>query len=116
MSVSWGPNPNYNVSKTDNTLSVGAKDAAVSANHKTKTYGEANPALDATASGTVLVDTLNYSLATTATPSSGVGDYPISVTLGSNPNYNVSKTDNTLSVGAKDAAVKIGRASCRERV
>src|SRR2546428_12285507 len=67
------------------------RSAAVSANHKTKIYGEANPALDATVSGTVLGDALNYSLATTATPSSGVGDYPISVTLGSNPNYNRSE-------------------------
>src|SRR2546428_9819992 len=85
------------------------RSAAVSANHKTKTYGEANPALDATVSGTVLGDALNYSLATTATPSSGVGDYPISVTLGSNPNYNLSKTDNTLSVAAKDATVSANR-------
>src|SRR3989442_13644157 len=92
---------NFYRSKTDNTLSVGAKDAAVSANHKTKIYGEANPALDATVSGTVLGDALTYSLATTATPSSGVGDYPISVTLGANPNYSVSKTDNTLSVGPR---------------
>src|SRR5439155_2642876 len=103
ISVTLGANPNYTVSKTDNTLSVGDRNAEVSANHKTKTYGEANPALDATVSGTVLGDALNYSLATTATPSSGVGDYPISVTLGANPNYTVSKTDNTLSVGAKDA-------------
>ena len=88
-------------SSASGSADIGAKDAAVSANHKTKTYGEANPALDATVSGTVLGDALNYSLATTATPSSGVGDYPISVTLGANPNYTVSKTDNTLSVGAK---------------
>jgi hypothetical protein len=30
-----------------------------------------------------------------------VGGYPITVTLGSNPNYNVTKTDNTLTVGQK---------------
>src|SRR5437763_11301439 len=46
-----------------------------------------------------------YSLATTATGTSGVGGYPITVTLGSNPNYNVTKTDSTLTVTAKDATV-----------
>src|SRR5947209_15873138 len=97
--------PNYNLSKTDNTLSVGAKDAAVSANHKTKIYGEANPALDATLSGTVLGDALNYSLATTATPSARDSAHPNTITVSTTHNYNLSKTDNTLSVGAKDAAV-----------
>ena len=57
----------------------------MTANAKSKTYGDANPALDATVAGTVNGDTLNYSLATTAVQTSGVGSYPITVTLGSNP-------------------------------
>ena len=61
--------------------------ATVTANAKSKTYGAANPALDAVVVGAVNGDTLNYSLATTATTTSGVGSYPIAVTLGSNPNY-----------------------------
>ena len=35
--------------------------------------------------GTVNGDTLNYTLATTALKFSNVGDYPITVTLGSQP-------------------------------
>ncbi len=61
--------------------------ATVTANAKSKTYGAANPTLDAVVTGTVGGDTLNYSLATTATTTSGVGSYPITVTLGTNPNY-----------------------------
>jgi hypothetical protein len=34
-------------------------------------------------------DTINYTL-TTASQFSNVGDYPIAVTLGANPNYSVS--------------------------
>ena len=54
--------------------------------------------------GTVVVgevaggDTVAYTLSTTAVQLSGVGTYPIAVTLGSNPNYDVTATDNTLTV------------------
>jgi hypothetical protein len=34
-------------------------------------------------------DTINYTLATTASQFSNVGQYPIDVTLGDNPNYTV---------------------------
>src|SRR5438270_11957310 len=70
-----------------------------------KTYGDANPALTATVTGTVNGDTLDYTLVTVATQFSNVGPYAITVTLGSNPNYNVTKTDGTLTVDAKDASV-----------
>ena len=56
-----------------------------------KTYGDANPALDAAVVGAVNGDTLDYSLATTAVKTSGVGSYPITVTLGTNPNYTVTR-------------------------
>jgi hypothetical protein len=105
ITVTLGSNPNYSVIKTDSTLTVTAKDATVAADHKTKTYGDANPALTAVVTGTVNGDVLNYTIATTATALSGVGSYPITVTLGSNPNYSVTKTDSTLAVMAKDAAV-----------
>jgi hypothetical protein len=40
-------------------------------------------------------------LATTATQFSNVGDYPIAVTLGANPNYSVVSTNGILSVTPK---------------
>src|SRR5204863_430083 len=98
--------PNYSVHYDLKKVTVGKKDAGVAANHKSKTYGDDNPALTATVTGAVTGgDAVNYTLATTAVKLSGVGDHPISVTLGSNPNYDVSKTDDTLSVGKKDATV-----------
>src|SRR5206468_2998659 len=80
ITVTLGTNPNYTVTKTDSTLTVGAKTATVAADAKSKTYGDANPTLDATVTGTANGDTLSYSLATTATTTSGVGGYPITVT------------------------------------
>jgi hypothetical protein len=106
ISVTLGSNPNYNITKTDNILTVNTKDVTVTADHLTKTYGDENPTLTAVVTGVVEGgDAVNYSLATTAVKLSGVGDYPISVTLGSNPNYNITKTDNNLTVNKKDATV-----------
>src|SRR5205807_1939312 len=105
ITVTLGLNPNYNVTKTDGNLHINAKDASVTADNKSKTYGDDNPSLTATVTGTVNGDTLNYSLATTAVKFSGVGDYAITVTLGLNPNYNVTKTDGNLHINAKDASV-----------
>jgi hypothetical protein len=45
-------------------------------------------------------DTINYTLATTATQFSNVGQYPIDVTL-DNPNYTVVSTNGILTVTQK---------------
>jgi hypothetical protein len=57
-------------------------------------------ALTAVVTGAVNGDTINYTLATTATQFSNVGDYPIAVTLGANP-YSVVSTNGILSVTPK---------------
>jgi hypothetical protein len=49
--------------------------------------------------GAVNGDTINYTLATTATQF--CWDYPIAVTLGANPNYSVVSTNGILSVTPK---------------
>jgi hypothetical protein len=98
ITVTLGSNPNYDVTSSHNTLTIGRKAASVTADAKSKTYGDDNPALTAAVTGTVNGDALNYNLATTAVKFSGVGSYPIGVTLGTNPNYGVTKTDNTLTV------------------
>ena len=87
------------------TLTVSKKSATVVANAKSKTYGDVNPVLDAVVSGTVNGDPLNYTLTTTALQFSNVGDYPITVTLGSNPNYSITSTNALLSIGQKSASV-----------
>ncbi|MCX6885906.1 MAG: MBG domain-containing protein, partial [Verrucomicrobia bacterium] len=105
ITVTLGSNPNYTVTPTGNTLTVNPAAATIAANPKTRSYGEANPALDAVAAGTVNGDVLNFTLATTATAASGSGSYPITVTLGSNPNYSVTPADSTLTVGARAATI-----------
>ena len=101
ITVTLGTNPNYTVTKIDAALTVNPALATVTANAKSKTYGDDNPALDAVVAGAVNGDTLDYSLATTAVKTSGVGSYPITVTLGTNPNYTVTKVDAALTVDAR---------------
>jgi hypothetical protein len=105
ITVTLGSNPNYSVTPTNGTLTVTQATATVTANAATKTYGTANPTLSATVGGTVNGDTLNYTLTTTATTASGVGPYPINVTLGSNPNYSVTPTNGTLTITRLAASV-----------
>jgi gliding motility-associated-like protein len=105
IEVTLGANPNYSVTKTDAVLNITPKAITVVAADKSKVYGEANPTLTAVVSGIVGTDVINYTLATTATTTSGIGNYPIEVTLGANPNYSVTKTDGNLAVNKKSASV-----------
>jgi hypothetical protein len=89
---------NYTITYNTASFSITPKAASVTANNKTMSYGDAIPPLDATVTGTVNGDTLNYSLSTTATSSSDAGSYPIMVTLGNNPNYSVTPTNGTLTI------------------
>ena len=107
ITVTLGLNPNYQVTKTDGTLAVTPRPATVVADGKTKPYGDDNPALTAVVTGTVNGDTLNYTLATTATKTSGIGPYPITVTLGANPNYDVKSTDGALTVTPRPVTVTV---------
>jgi autotransporter-associated beta strand protein len=85
--------------------------ASVTADAKSKTYGDGNPTLTATVLGTVNGDVLNYTLATDATQFSSVGVSNITVSLGSNPNYEVLVTNSTLTIGTKAASVTANNTS-----
>src|SRR5205823_540866 len=111
ITVTLGSNPNYTVTPTDGTLHIDPKAASVTADNKTKTYGDDNPTLTATVIGTVNGDTLHYTLATTAANFSSVGDYPITVTLGANPNYSVTPANGTLHIDPKNASVTANNTS-----
>ncbi|MFL9832387.1 MBG domain-containing protein, partial [Flavobacterium sp. ST-87] len=107
--VTLGENPNYIVTKVDGTLTVTPKElnVVVTADNKTKVYGDENPVLTAVVTGAVNNDVINYSLSTTATQFSPVATYPITVALGENPNYIVTKVDGTLTVTPKELNVVV---------
>src|SRR5207302_8456950 len=96
---------NYSITNAGASFTINTRPATVTANNKMKTYGDVNPTLTATVTNVVTGDTLNYTLATSATQCSSVGPYAITVTLGANPNYNVTPTNGTLTIIQKPLTV-----------
>ncbi len=108
INVTLGSNPNYSVTTTSGKLTVTKKKATVQSLDATKIYGSDNPAFAALVSGSVNGDIINFSLSTPAQKYSGVSGspYPINVTLGSNPNYDVTTIIGKLTVTKRSATVK----------
>lgn len=111
ITVAFGSNPNYQLTSQDALLTINPRPATVNANAKSRVFGANNPPLDANVTGTVNGDVLNYSLSTTAVPLSNVGGYPISVTLGSNPNYTVGSSPTTLTISVKPIVIDVNAKS-----
>ena len=96
------------------TFTINKRTLTVTAEAKTKTYGEANPALTYKTAGAVSGQTpkFNGSLACSATATSGVGTYDITqgtLALADNGtflagNYQIAYTGAKLTVNAKNAS------------
>jgi hypothetical protein len=65
-----------------------------------RVYGDSNPAFAATTTGLLDGDTVAVTLQTTATPASGVGDYPVTATVSraALANYTLTVIDSSLTV------------------
>jgi len=94
--VTPGTNPNYTMNTQNGVFSITKKPATVVANSKSKTYSSADPTLTATVTGTVGNDAIAYTLA--REEGEDVGQYPIAVTPGINPNYEVTTTPGSFSI------------------
>ena len=95
--------PNYSVSYLGNVLTIVPRALIVSADDKTRHYGEANPALTYTvgARGLVNGDILTGALAVAAVPTSSPAPYQIQqATLAASANYALSYVPGTLTVEA----------------
>ncbi|WP_332913921.1 MBG domain-containing protein [Algoriphagus boritolerans] len=83
------------------TLTIGQKALTITAADKQKIYGEANPVLTFSYAGLVNGDTRvenEPAIATSATASSNVGTYPITLSGGSDQNYTITLVNGTLTV------------------
>ncbi|WP_293785928.1 MBG domain-containing protein, partial [uncultured Pedobacter sp.] len=98
-------NSNYTVTYVGADLTIGAKTITVTAAAKSKTYGDADPALTYTFAPALLTgDSFSGSL--TRTPGENVGTYAISQgTLAVNSNYTVTYVGADLTIGAKSITV-----------
>ena len=117
--VNVTPKANYawsdgTTDKKEVTFTIGKKELTVTAEAKTKTYGEANPELTYKTAGAVSGQTPKFSgsLACSATATSGVGTYNITqgtLALADNGtflagNYQIAYTGAKLTVNAKNAS------------
>jgi hypothetical protein len=101
---------NYQFSFVDGVLSVNRRPVTVTADAKTKIYGDTNPSLSYTVAsngngssrGLYSTDTLSGSLATTAINSTSVGTVVITqgtVLNANNDNYDITYTSANLTIG-----------------
>ena len=116
ITVSGGADDNYDFSYTDGTLTVGKATLTATADDKSKTYGEVNPTLTISYSGFVGSEsesdlTTAPTAATTATDASGVGDYAITVSGGSDDNYDINLLNGTLTVSEATLTVTVDNQS-----
>ncbi len=93
---------NYVISSSNGSLTITAAALSVTANDASRPYGVANPAFTGTIVGLKNGDNITAVYASTATPSSPVGNYTIVPSLmdpGSKlTNYSVALTNGTLTV------------------
>ena len=91
-------------SQTSTTADITAKALTVAAENKSKTYGDADPALTYTTTGLVGSDALAGAL--TRTAGDDVGSYNIAQgTLAASANYTLTFTGASLTISAKEAAL-----------
>ena len=88
---------------TDGYITVSKKAATIAAVNNGKVYGDAEPTLTAEVTGAVDGETLNYFV--TRATGENVGEYAITVTPGSNPNYDITTTGATFTVTKATATV-----------
>ena len=92
----------YQFSFNSALLSVTPAPLQVTANDKTINYGDPSPALDGTLIGALPADRISVQFTTTATASSGLGQFPITPVLVDRQNrlsnYNVTQKPATLTV------------------
>ncbi|WP_286757343.1 BspA family leucine-rich repeat surface protein, partial [Roseivirga sp. UBA838] len=95
-------NPNYDISFVSADLTIEKADLTATADDQTKYLGEANPELTISYSGFVngdsKVNITEPTIATTATESSPVGTYDITLTGGAATNYNLNLLNGQLTV------------------
>jgi len=110
IGVSGGVAGNYNITHVAGTLTVGKAELTVTADEQSKTYGDADPTLSFTPSGTLFYDDeydviSGVTLATVTGASATAGTHVIDISGGTAANYNITHVAGTLTVGKAELTV-----------
>jgi gliding motility-associated-like protein len=101
--LTTGSDNNYEISNTNGVISIGKAELRVTANNKTRSYGQPNPALTVSYSGFVNGDDMDkIDIKPTASTSAGLntdaGKYAITAENGSDNNYTFTYVNGTLEI------------------
>ncbi|SDT23587.1 gliding motility-associated C-terminal domain-containing protein [Mucilaginibacter mallensis] len=104
INASGAVDPNYTFVYVPGTLTIDKAALTVTADNQSSTYGAALPTLTASYSGFVNGDnsaslTTAPTISTTGTSASPAGSYPITASGAVDPNYTISYTAGTLTIG-----------------
>ncbi len=110
LSVTFMPTDttDYNSAVGNVALTVNTAPLTVTSSAASRAYGAANPTFTAMVTGAVNGDTFTETLATTATATSGVGQYPITVSnvAGANiADYSLVTNNGTLTITKANSTV-----------
>jgi gliding motility-associated-like protein len=110
ITATGGTADNYDVTNIDGTLTVSKAPLTVTANDKAKTYGDSDPVLDYTTTGTLYYSDdysviSGISLNTVTGASATYGTHTIAVSGSSADNYDVTQLSGTLTVSKASLAV-----------
>jgi len=99
-SVSGGTLSNYNVVSTNGTLTITLATLTITADDKSRIYGDANPSFSGTYTGEKNGETFTVSGSTAALSTSPIGTYAItpSVSGVTVSNYNIVSNNGTLTI------------------
>src|SRR5438552_13431155 len=99
----------YEVTSSNGTLSVNKAPLTVTADNKSREYGDANPSFTGTLNGVKNGDNITASYSSSATPASAVGTYAIVPALADPTyelgNYTLTSTNGTLTVNKAPLSV-----------
>ena len=91
------------------TFAIGKASATIAVNSMVKSRGDVDPTLEATVTGVLAQDKLNYAL--TRALGEELGDYSITVALGNNPNYDITVVPGTLTISPLPSSVTLSASS-----
>lgn len=101
INVNLGSNPNYaNITSSESEFVINERPITLQANSYNKTVGANDPNFGTrVVTGNIVGnDNLNYTV--NRTTGEAIGEYPITITLGNNPNYDISTLNGVLNIEA----------------
>jgi hypothetical protein len=113
ITLAGGSDNNYTINPVNSTLSINKASLLISANNQSREYGQPNPVFAVSYNGLRCGDTgavidTPPTASTTATPTSSIGTYPISLAGGMDNNYNLTLSNGTLTVNKAQQTISFG--------